>query len=225
MRTIDITERIRPKDVYPYDVYTVVLKPKAHLHYAYRITKDGIDIELSDYLKEAPDGILRDCCKSIVQWSLGKRYVAPQSLKDYIHSDDFIVGSRPIYLDRCRSLTMSQQGRCKNLIDSVERLMDEGLVFDTDIGNSYFSWATHMAKYRFGQCNQNFRVVSVNPILDSDDVPDYIVDFVVYHEILHLRQDMTKAHRPHNAQFRSWERMFPQYDEAEEYLKNFYSRR
>ena len=225
MASIDVSDRIRPNDVYPYDEYTVILKSLAHINYAYRIKGQGIQIELSDYLEEAPDNVLRDVCRSIVQWSLGRRFSAPQSLSDYIHSDSFIVSNRPKYLRRSRSFLMSQQGRNKNLIDSVERLMYNDLVYDDDIRNSYFTWATHMAKYRFGQCNQTFRVVSVNPILDSDDIPDHVLDYVVYHEILHLRQDMSKKHRPHNAQFKSWEHMFPGYEEANRYLRNIYSSR
>ena len=225
MRTIDITDRIRPLSMYPYDDYKVVLKQTAHLHYAYRKTMTGIEIELSDYLENAPISVLNDECTAIVAWSRGKKYVQPESLSDYIRSTDFIVGNRPIYLRRCRTVSMTQQGKSKNLIDSVERLMDMELVFDNDIRNSFFTWATHMAKFKFGQCNQTFRVVSVNPDLDSDSVPDEVVDYVVYHEILHLRQDPTKNRRPHNAQFRSWEHMFPDYDSMEEYLKKFYTKR
>ncbi len=180
-------------------------------------------MELADYFADAPDQVLRDCCKAIVQWSRGKRFALPESVRDYVRSDEFIVRSRPVYLRRSRSLLMTQQGCSKNLIDSVERLMEAGLVFDSDIGNSYFTWADHMAKHKFGQCNQTFRVVSVNPILDSDEVPDSVLDFVVYHEILHLRQDVSKIRRPHNAQFRSWEHMYPGYEQAEEYLKGIYS--
>jgi len=225
MRSTDITDRIRPLSMYPYDCYKVTLKQKMHLHYAYRITREGIEIELSDYLENAPISVLNDECEAIVAWSRGRRYVQPKSLSDYIRTDDFIVGNRPTYLKRARSYTMSQQGCSRNLIDSVERLMDMDLVFDTDIGNSYFTWALHMAKYRFGQCNQTFRVVSVNPVLDSPDVPENILDYVVYHEILHLRQDTSKNHRPHNAQFRNWEHMYPGYDEIEDRLKHFYTRR
>ena len=223
MRSIDITDKIRALSVYPYEDYKVTLKPKAHLHYAYRITKTGIEIELSDYLVDAPISVLNDECTAIVKWSMGKKYVQPQSLTEYICSPDFIVGNRPKYLSRSRTFTMSQQGSSKNLIDSAERLLEMGLIYDTDIRNSYFTWATHMAKYKFGQCNQTFRVVCINPDLDADYVPDNVVDYVVYHEILHLRQDMTKNHRPHNAQFRAWEHMYPDYDEIEEYLQNFYS--
>ena len=52
MRDIDVTSRIRPLDMYPYDSYKVILKGKMHLHYAYRITGEAIEIELSDYLKD-----------------------------------------------------------------------------------------------------------------------------------------------------------------------------
>lgn len=223
MRSIDITDKIRALSVYPYDDYKVVLKPKMHLYYAYRITDTGIEIELSDYLENAPLSVLNDECAAIVKWSMGKRYVQPPSLTEYLRTSDFIVNSRPTYLKRCRSLIMTQQGRCKNLIDSVERLMESGLVFDEDIRNSYYTWADHMAKYKFGQCNQTFRVVSVNPILDDDRVPDEVVDYVIYHETLHLRQDMSKTRRPHNAQFRTWEHMFPDHEGMENYLKNIYS--
>ena len=222
MREIDITDRIKPMSVYPYDSYRVVLKGKAHLHYAYRITEEGIEIELSDYLYTAPDEVLNDECKAIVAWSMGKRYVQPPSLSSYLVSEDFIVKSRPIYLDRCRTFSMSQFGRSKSLLDSVERLMDAGLVESSDIQNSYLTWATHMARYRFGQCNQTFRVISINPDLDSDDVPDAVVDYVVYHEILHLRQDPTKKRRPHNAQFRGWEHLYPDYQAWDGYLSRFY---
>jgi predicted metal-dependent hydrolase len=180
-------------------------------------------MELSDYLAYAPDNVIRDCCKAIVQWSRGKRYVQPDSLTAYMLSEDFIVGSRPIYLRRARTITMSQQGKNKNLMDSIERLLESGLIEEDDIRNSYISWTTNMAKHRFGQCNQMFRVITVNPILDDDRVPDRILDFVVYHEILHLRQDLSKIRRPHNAQFKSWEHRFPGYDEAEEYLRQIYS--
>ena len=34
---------------------------------------------------------------------------------------------------------------------------------------------------------------------------------------------ISKTRRPHNAQFRIWEHMFPGYDKMKDYLKNIYS--
>ena len=223
MRGIDVTDRVTPNDVYQYDDYQVILKPKMNLSYAYRISKGCLIIEISDYLQDAPNDVLRELCAAIAEWSVGMRLRVPDSLRSYIMTDDFIVKNRPKYIKRSRSLSCTQQGTSKNLMDSVERLLESELIFESDISNSYISWATNMAKYRFGLCNQTFRVISINPILDSEDVPDSVVDFVVYHEILHLRQDRSKKIRPHNAKFRSWEHLFPDYESAESFLKNIYS--
>jgi len=222
MKAVDVTGRVYPNDMDPFDSYRITLKPHAHLHYSYAIRDGCMNIELSDYLEDAPDNVLRDTCKAVVAWAVRGKFRTPQSLMDFIHTEKFIVGKRPLYLERSRTVTMDQQGRYKNLLDSVERLRESGLIEDDDIRNSFFSWVEHMAKYKFGQCNQLFRVVTVNPVLDSDEVPDYVLDFVIYHEILHLRQDSTKNRRPHNAQFKSWEHQFPMYDDAEWYLRNFY---
>ena len=42
MRNFDVTDRIQPLDMYPYDEYIVTLKSTAHLHYAYSIDKGCI---------------------------------------------------------------------------------------------------------------------------------------------------------------------------------------
>ena len=70
-----------------------------------------------------------------------------------------------------------------------------------------------------GFCSTMFRVVGISSRLDSDDVPDFVRDYVVYHECLHLRQGYRPDRRVHDAQFRSWERMFPRWREAESVLR------
>lgn len=42
MRSIDVTYRVHPNDMDPYDEYKVTLKATAHLHYAYSIDKGCI---------------------------------------------------------------------------------------------------------------------------------------------------------------------------------------
>jgi predicted metal-dependent hydrolase len=172
---------------------------------------------------DAPGEAIRDLCRAIVKWSQGHRLEIPESMTRYLATEEFAVTNRPKYLKRSRNLLCTQQGSCRNLMDSIERLLDSGLVTESDIGNSYITWASSMPKYKFGMCNQMFRVIVINPVLDSDSVPDEVIDFVVYHEILHLRQDRSKKRRPHNAQFRSWEHAYPNYLGIEKYLREIHS--
>jgi predicted metal-dependent hydrolase len=63
------------------------------------------------------------------------------------------------------------------------------------------------------------RVVAISSALDDDSVPENVVDYVVYHESLHLRQGYRPFRRSHDIQFRTMEKLFPEYGDAEIYLR------
>lgn len=59
--------------------------------------------------------------------------------------------------------------------------------------------------------------IRVNPVLDSNKVPAYIIDWVVYHELLHHILPVEKSgsrKRYHTEKFRALERAYPQYEAA-----------
>jgi predicted metal-dependent hydrolase len=94
-------------------------------------------------------------------------------------------------------------------MDSVQRLLDCGLLLPDDIGNAYMSWTVRDTTRRLGFCSTMFRVVGISSVLDSPDVDDDMRDYVVYHECLHLRQRYSGDSRHHDSRFRSWERAYP----------------
>lgn len=77
--------------------------------------------------------------------------------------------------------------------------------------------------YRFSEDR-----LTISPALDSADVPSWVLDFVVFHELLHKALGLTaKGNRryAHTAAFRATERAHPRYREAEEFLKGWSRRR
>ena len=174
---------------------------------------------MSDYLEDAPEQVLNDFCDMICRRAKGRRVSEPGSYLDHVRSDSYIVDHRPTYIARSRNLLRTGCGETAYLHDSVQRLLDAGLVSGTDIENSYISWTRRDNVRRVGFCSTMFRVVGISSRLDSDDVPDFVRDYVVYHECLHLRQGYRPDRRVHDAQFRSWERMFPRWREAESVLR------
>jgi len=59
--------------------------------------------------------------------------------------------------------------------------------------------------------------IRVNPVLDSLKVPDFFIDWVVYHELLHHVLPVERSAgrtRYHDARFRSMERAFARHDDA-----------
>ncbi len=66
----------------------------------------------------------------------------------------------------------------------------------------------------------NERIIRVSPILDAPDIPSYVIDWIVYHEILHHVIPVKKSgskHIYHSAQFRSLERGFEHFEKAKKW--------
>ena len=62
--------------------------------------------------------------------------------------------------------------------------------------------------------------IRVNPVLDSPRVPDFVIDWVVYHELLHHILPVEKSgdrRRYHTSKFRALERAYPMFEQAQEW--------
>lgn len=193
--------------------------PRKEFGYSWRVNGSSIEMHIADYLAGAPDLVLIDFCDMVCRRAVGRRCPIPDSYLDYVRSDKYIVDNRPTYIRRSRNLARTACGQTAYLHDSVQRLLDSGLILDSDISNSYMSWTWRNNVQRVGFCSTMFRVVGISSRLDSDDIPDMVRDYVVYHECLHLRQGYRPGRRVHDAQFRSWERSFPGWREAEGVLR------
>jgi superfamily II DNA or RNA helicase len=65
-------------------------------------------------------------------------------------------------------------------------------------------WMRRASKRTWGFFRYQDKCIALNPLLDSPDVPRFVVEFLLYHELLH--GDMPSA--GHNADFRARERNF-----------------
>jgi len=64
------------------------------------------------------------------------------------------------------------------------------------------------------------RVIRVSPVLDAREVPRFVVEWVVYHELLHHVLPVEQAggrSRYHTRRFKALERAFAHYDEAKQW--------
>ena len=65
-------------------------------------------------------------------------------------------------------------------------------------------------------------VIKINPILNDREVPDYFIEYIVYHEMLHavyppIRIGPKRA--VHHKKFLEMEKTFPHYDIAKKWEK------
>ncbi len=82
---------------------------------------------------------------------------------------------------------------------------------------------------KFGSYSHRSGTVTVHPALDSPDVPDYFVEYIIYHELLHAvfpPQENSGGRRSvHSSEFKRFEKKFSYYKEALNFEKWFVKNR
>ncbi len=78
---------------------------------------------------------------------------------------------------------------------------------------------------KFGSYDDEHRLIRMSPDLDRPGVPDFFVEFIVYHELLHallpVEHGPSGRRKVHTKQFKKLEKKFARYREALEWEKVF----
>lgn len=209
---------------YGYDAVDLSFKATKEVSISWRVKGKRASIVLSDYLEDAPSVVKLELCESVLLRIRGKRGDMP-AYAAWVSEDGFTEKNRGTYLKRSKNLARTDAGTYRNLTDSLDRLLDLGLVNPSDISDSYFTWTARPNYSRVGYCSPMMRVVAVSCSLDSPDVPEKVLDYVVYHETLHLRQGFRPFSRSHDRQFRMLEREYPDIEGCNAFLRSMKPRR
>ena len=187
-----------------------------------RLREGGIKVSLSDLLEGAPDAVLR----AIAHILLGKLYRKPVSAahadryRRYASSEAVVRQSERIRQSRGRKRMVGAQGDYFNLdevFESVNRRFFYGL-----LGRPELTWSEHMARRSLGHYDPAHNTIMVSKVFDRRTTPRYAIEYLMYHEMLHLKHPVkVKAGRRcvHSRAFQAEERLFPELAEAKNYLK------
>ncbi len=111
-------------------------------------------------------------------------------------------------------------GISHDLAASFERMNRR--YFDNALARPRLTWSRMFTGRKFGHYDRVRGVVMISSTLDRPEVPDYVVDSVMHHELLHQQLGVGWSNGrmlAHTAAFRKAERQFERYAEAEAFLK------
>ncbi len=83
-------------------------------------------------------------------------------------------------------------------------------------------WSPTRSRTVLGHHDSSHRTITISRWFDSASVPSFLVEYLVYHEMLHIKYPTERdGHRRvvHSRVFREAEKQFPRYDEACKQLK------
>ena len=140
-----------------------------------------------------------------------------QEMCDWMTSPEFVKNKQPIYLKRSRNLTKSPRGEFRSLEDPYGRHVAAGLVErDPQI---HLSWTKESNVRKIGYCSVLMNVVSVSSVLDADMIPEFVLDFCLYHEFCHLVIGFDPVAKRHVNEFSELENRYVEKKEAEDRIK------
>src|SRR5580704_6274862 len=187
-----------------------------------RLREGRIKVHLSDLLEGAPEAVLR----AIAHILLAKLYRKPSDAshasryRRFASSEYVLRQSKRIRHTRGRKKIVTAQGQhydLNEIFDSLNRQFFYGL-----LGRPQLTWSEHLARRTLGHYDAAHNTIMVSRIFDRKNTPRYAVEYLMYHEMLHLKHPVkVKGGRRcvHPREFQLEERLFPEWEKAKEYLK------
>jgi len=194
----------------------------ANVNNTIRLRDGKLLVRLSDLLEGAPESVLR----AIAHILLAKMYRKPI---ERAHATRYrrYVSSREI----ATKVHLVRQMRGRKRIESARgRVYDLEAIFET-LNRSYFhgllarpnmTWSRDHARNSLGHYDPAHNAIVVSRVFDSPQVPRYAVEYIVYHEMLHLKHPVKlrgSRRCVHPAEFAAEERLFSHLEEAKRFLK------
>ncbi len=213
-----VAEKLFPR--YGYSVLGCSFIALKDLTFKWGARGNGLKLQISDYLRGAPVPVLEDFINGALAYTKTRRMEFGSEFVGYVKTDGFVLKNRPLYMSRARSITQDGHGKVRSIYDSVDRLMDAGLVFPSDIDNTVFVWTKKPTRTRLGYCCTMVRFIVISSVFDDPEIDQRTFDYVVYHEIIHNRIGFRPFDRhPHDAAFKRYERMFPELKTVNDIIK------
>ena len=178
---------------YGYEDVEVDFVPYRDMKVRWQRASPWISFSVSDYLKDAPALVLEDLARILFKKIAGEEADWSDRFRVYICDGGFVEKNRPVFLKRFKGVKPAGEYRCRSLEDSIDRLMAEGLISDVD--DIEFRYASGM--HRVSHASIVMRTVIISDRLDSEDVPEYVLDAQVYKRICQVMEGFDACEEAH----------------------------
>ena len=187
-----------------------------------RLNGDAIRVRITDVLEGAPAPVM----EALAYILLGKLFRRPVP-RVYAHRYRLYLGRR----DMRRHMHLIRQIRGRKFVSGpagahhhLAEMFDElnARFFHGLMGRPLLGWSRRPSRSMLGHFDPSHNAIIISRIFDNPKIPRIALEYVLFHEMLHLRYpaDHNGARRRvHTREFRAAEKEFPGLREAKEILR------
>ncbi len=201
--------------------FAVEFYPYANLTHTVRIRRDAARVRLSDLLRDAPLDVLEAATALLL--ARAYRVPAPRELRERYRSFCQTASTQ-------HRLSQIRRRRCRPMLREADHF-DMASMFER-LNRRYFAgglrrpqlgWSVRAWRVQMGSFDPALDRIVLSRRLDRPDVPRFVVEYVLYHEMLHVKHPGEMARcglRVHSKAFRAEEKLFTHYEEARRWLEH-----
>lgn len=187
-----------------------------------RLENGQLHVRISDLLQGAPAPVT----EALAFILLGKLYrktvprIYAHRYRLYLNRRDFRRQAHLVRQVRGRKFVSGPEGKLHNLEEIFDRL--NRTYFDGLLGRPQLGWSRQASRSMLGHFDPSHNAIIISRIFDNPDTPPLALEYVMFHEMLHLRYPVDHSgarRRVHTREFREEEKKFPGWKEAKEILK------
>ncbi len=201
---------------------TVEFYPYVGLNQTIRRREGKILVRLATLCGDAPMNFQRALAFILTAKILRKKVspAANEVYQAYIKSREIQTKAQENKKTKGRKIVLSPIGEIYNLTEIFLRI--NAIYFQSSIPKPTLTWSARQTYRILGHHDATHETIVISKTLDDAKVPLYVVEFVVFHEMLHIFHP-TK-HRDgrrynHTPQFRRDEKKFAQFEQAENWIE------
>jgi len=198
----------------------------ANANSSVRWDESGLDFRITDVLEGAPSAILESLAHILMSKLL--RRLSPKThterYRRYLNRKEMRRSLQLVKQTRGRKFVSGPQGDSYDLqaiFDQLNLAHFHGLMAQPLLG-----WSRRPSRVMLGHYDPSHNAIILSRLLDRPSVPRLAVEYILYHEMLHLRFPV--EHRGprrcvHTREFKEAEKQFPLLKEAKQLLKTLCS--
>lgn len=211
---------VRPRA--PFPEFHIEFFPFSNINNTIRLRDGKVLMRISDLLSGAPKDVLH-AITHILLAKLYRKDIEPRHAtryRRYLGRRDVSSKAHLVRQERGRKVLLSAQGRTYNLetiFEDLNRRFFHGL-----LARPLMTWSRNASRQNLGHYDPAHNTIVISRVFDRQDMPRYAVEYLVYHEMLHLKHPVRlngSRRCVHPKAFQEEEKLFPELDKAKQLLR------
>ena len=196
---------------------SVEFRPFSSLRSSIRVRNHEAEVRVAGLLAEAPP-IVHEALAEILLAQLYRRRPSQEARAcylAYISSPAVRHRADAMRRERGRKRLLAPMGRHYDLAQIFARLNER--YFSGRLPAARIGWSPHRSRSILGHYDSAHGTITISRFFDSPNVPRFLVDYLVFHEMLHIEFPVERnGHRRvvHSRAFREAEKRFQHFEKA-----------